>query len=75
MFNRLSAYSPQALAVLRFMTGLLFLEHGTQKMFNFPPMTMAAPRRMETIMLEVMVGIGAHPRKVRMPATAGRRPG
>ncbi len=55
MFNRLSAYSPQALAVLRIMTGLLFLEHGTQKMFNFPPATTPAPPGMETIMLVTSV--------------------
>ena len=55
MFNRLSAYSPQALAVLRIMTGLLFLEHGTQKMFNFPAATTPAPPGMETIMFVTSV--------------------
>jgi putative oxidoreductase len=37
MFDRLSVYQPQALAALRIMTALLFIEHGTQKFFNFPP--------------------------------------
>lgn len=37
MFDRLSAYQPQALAALRIMTALLLIEHGTQKFFNFPP--------------------------------------
>ena len=37
MFDRLSAYQPQALAALRMMSALLFIEHGTQKFFNFPP--------------------------------------
>jgi putative oxidoreductase len=37
MFERLSAYRPQALAALRIMTSLLLIEHGTQKFFNFPP--------------------------------------
>lgn len=37
MFDRLSAYQPQALAALRIVTALLFVEHGTQKFFNFPP--------------------------------------
>ncbi len=29
-------YRPQALALLRIMTGLLFLAHGTQKLLSFP---------------------------------------
>ena len=33
-FNR---YQPQALGLLRIVSGLLFLEHGTQKLFSFPP--------------------------------------
>lgn len=37
MFDRLAIYRPQALAVLRIMTALLFIEHGTQKFFDFPP--------------------------------------
>ncbi|SFV32835.1 putative oxidoreductase [Devosia crocina] len=36
MFDRLSAYAPQALAVLRIITALLFLAHGTQKLLGFP---------------------------------------
>jgi len=32
----LSAFSPRALAVLRIVTGLLFLLHGTMKFFAFP---------------------------------------
>jgi putative oxidoreductase len=35
--ERLSVYQPQALAALRIMTALQFIEHGTQKFFNFPP--------------------------------------
>jgi len=37
MSERLSLYQPQALAALRIMTALQFIEHGTQKFFNFPP--------------------------------------
>lgn len=35
--ERLSLYQPLALAALRIMTALQFIEHGTQKFFNFPP--------------------------------------
>jgi putative oxidoreductase len=37
MLNQLSRYAPIFLAVLRIVAGLLFLEHGTQKLFGFPP--------------------------------------
>ena len=33
----LDVWAPRALAVLRIVTALLFLEHGTQKLFGFPP--------------------------------------
>ncbi len=33
----LAAWTPQMLSVLRIVTGLLFLEHGTQKLLAFPP--------------------------------------
>jgi putative oxidoreductase len=32
-----SAWAPRILSVLRIITGLLLLEHGTMKYFNFPP--------------------------------------
>ena len=35
--ERLSPYQPAALAALRIITALLFIEHGTQKLFGFPP--------------------------------------
>jgi putative oxidoreductase len=34
----LSRYSPQALGILRIVTALLYGEHGTQKLLNFPAM-------------------------------------
>lgn len=34
--QQLDNYRPHALAVLRIMTALLFIEHGTQKLFGFP---------------------------------------
>lgn len=39
MLDGLSRYQPQALAVLRIITTLLFIEHGTQKLFGFPAPT------------------------------------
>jgi putative oxidoreductase len=32
----LTKFAPQALAALRIVTALLFIEHGTQKLFGFP---------------------------------------
>jgi len=43
MFDRLSAYAPQALAMLRIVTALLFMLHGTQKLLGFPASDMAPP--------------------------------
>ena len=42
--TRLNAYGPRALALLRIMAGLLFLEHGTSKLLGFPvPFPMPGP--------------------------------
>ena len=35
--DSLETFAPRALAVLRIVTAILFLEHGTQKLFGFPP--------------------------------------
>ena len=39
----LAAWTLRALSVLRIMTGLLFLEHGTGKLLGFPSSDHAAP--------------------------------
>jgi putative oxidoreductase len=36
LFDSLSRYQPQMLGLLRIVTALLFIEHGTQKLFGFP---------------------------------------
>jgi putative oxidoreductase len=36
LLESLSQYRPQALGALRIMTALQFIEHGSQKLFNFP---------------------------------------
>lgn len=33
-------WEPRMLSILRIMTGLMFMEHGMSKLFNFPPGTM-----------------------------------
>ena len=44
----LKPYAPQLLSLLRFMSGLLVLQHGTTKYLNFPagPMNNASPMTM-----------------------------
>jgi len=36
LFDSLGRYQPQMLGILRIVTALLFIEHGTQKLFGFP---------------------------------------
>lgn len=36
LLENLAQYRPQALGVLRIMTALQFIEHGSQKLFDFP---------------------------------------
>jgi putative oxidoreductase len=43
MINTLTRYAPVALALLRIVTALLFMEHGTQKLFGFPAMQSFGP--------------------------------
>ena len=41
--NNLEAHAPRMLGVLRIISALLLLAHGTQKFLGFPPSTMPAP--------------------------------
>ena len=49
MTTNLASWAPRMLSVLRIMTGLLFLEHGTQKLLGFPPSDHAAPALLSLI--------------------------
>jgi putative oxidoreductase len=41
--DRVGKFWPETLSVLRFLIGLLFVEHGTAKLFSFPHWTMEQP--------------------------------
>ena len=41
--DRVAKYWPETLSVLRIVIGLLFLEHGTAKLFGFPASPMPMP--------------------------------
>src|SRR5262245_20341493 len=44
--NRVSAaWAPRVLSILRIMTGLVFMQHGLQKLIGFPPPPTPAPAR------------------------------
>ena len=45
MTDTLDRWSPYALAILRIVTALIYIEHGTQKLFGFPPPTGPMPAR------------------------------
>lgn len=60
--NALSKYQPQALAVLRIVTALCFMAHGTQKLFGFPASQMGGTVEIFSLMglagiLEVFGGL------------------
>ncbi|MBX7198298.1 MAG: DoxX family protein [Rhodospirillaceae bacterium] len=49
--NRLAAFAPQILALQRIIVGLLFLEHGTSKLFGFPESPMPMPDPLPPMLL------------------------
>ena len=59
-FERLSAYRPYGLAALRIITALLFIEHGTMKLFGFPASLMSGslpPLMLFAALLELIGGL------------------
>ena len=49
--DRLTPWASRILSILRIMAALLFLEHGTQKLFGFPPPLQAMPSPLPPVML------------------------
>jgi len=48
-----AVWAPRLLSVLRIVTALLFMQHGMQKLFNFPP----SPQPMPPFSLTSIIGI------------------
>ncbi len=46
---KLDVHAPQALAVLRIVTAVLFVQAGVQILFNFPTQTMPIPPELQTL--------------------------
>lgn len=57
----LNALSPHVLSLLRFVSGLLFMMHGTQKLFGWPARSNAGPELMSQMgiggMIEIVGGV------------------
>ncbi len=53
--TKLVAWSPQALAVLRIMAALLFMEHGLMKLFHFPAVQPGAPDPLPLLLLAAAI--------------------
>ena len=49
--SKLAAWSPHALALLRIMTALLFMEHGLMKLFAFPGPQPGVPHPLPMILM------------------------
>ena len=54
----LSKYQPYLLSILRIVSGLLFLEHGMQKILHFPPMPAVMAAAIPPKFLPVIMAAG-----------------
>src|SRR5262252_3802243 len=54
----LSKYQPQLLSILRIVAGLLFLEHGMQKLLHVPPLPAAMMAAIPHNMMPVIITAG-----------------
>ena len=54
----LSRFAPALQSILRFVTGLLFFEHGTQKILHFPPMSAVMAHSIPPNAMPVIVAAG-----------------
>ena len=75
-----TSWTPRMLSVLRIVTGLLFLEHGTGKLLGFPPSDHVSPTLFSLVgvrgALELVGGFLDPPRlcmKPRLPSGLGRK--
>ncbi|MFL6845619.1 MAG: DoxX family protein [Allosphingosinicella sp.] len=62
MFQGLSRWSPYALAALRIVTALLFIEHGLVKLVGFPPGAPPGPQPLASLLgaagaIELVAGL------------------
>ena len=53
MIQTLDRHAPKLLAVLRVVAGLLYLQHGLQKLVNFPPQTFDIAEEMGATLMRV----------------------
>ena len=53
--NNLSRWAPLVLSLLRIITGLLFLEHGTMKLFDFPIAQPGAPDSLPPLLMTAAI--------------------
>jgi putative oxidoreductase len=55
--EQLSKFAPQMLSILRIVSGLIFLEHGLQKYFAFPPRAAGVTAGPDLLSLQGVQGV------------------